>query len=53
MTSRIELNPLVKMGKQQIETLYGSMTLSARNPYNCRELGYLATPLHCGQLRDR
>jgi len=28
MTSRIELNPLVEMGEEQIETLYGSATLS-------------------------
>ena len=28
MTSRIELNPLVEMGEEQIEALYGSATLS-------------------------
>ena len=32
MTSRIELNPLVAMPEEQIETLYGSATLSPAGP---------------------
>lgn len=32
MTSRIELNPLVEMGEEQIETLYGCATLSPAGP---------------------
>ena len=52
MTSRIELNPLVEMGEEQIEALYGSATLSPSGSYYRWELGHLATALHRGQLRD-
>lgn len=39
MTSRIELNPLAEMGEDQIETLYGSATLSPPGPITAGNWG--------------
>ena len=39
MTSRIELNPLFEMGEEQIETLYGSATLSPAGPITAGSWG--------------
>ena len=39
MTSRIELNPMVEMGDEQIEALYGSATLAPAGPITAGSWG--------------
>ena len=52
MTSRIELNPLVEMGEEQIEALYGSATLSPSGSITAGSWGTWQLLYTAGQLRD-